>query len=468
MMDEEDSSGKEVEASSGTGGVYGRDWTKGSILRNIWLLSWPVMISNSLNMAGPTIDMIWVGRLGSAAIAGVGVAGLAVMLVNSAMMGLGTGLRAMIARFVGAGDASGSNHIAMQGFAVGAAYSIAMAIVGFSLAEPMLMLFGLEPDVIAEGAAYMRIMFIGAAAMSFRMITEGIMQASGDTQTPMRITVFLRFFHIIMAPFLIFGWWLFPRLGVSGAALTNIISQGVGLILGLWILFSGRTRLRLTLSKFRIDLNVIWRMVKIGIPSSLTVIQWQFSNMVLMWIIARFGTIAVAAYTVTERAATLLQMPSGGFGLAAGVLAGQNLGAGKPDRAERSGWIALGLVEVVMLVAAVAIFLWAENIIRIFNAEPGLVELGSGFLRIASLGLFFMGIASVIFQCLNGVGDTMPPLLIIIPSVWLVQLPLAYFLSQFTDLGVYGVRWAIVASLAVASVPYLVYFRHGRWKRKRV
>ena len=121
-----------------------------------------------------------------------------------------------------------------------------------------------------------------------------------------------------------------------------------------------------------------------------------------------------------------------------------------------------------MLIGAVATFLWSENIIRIFNSDPELVAVGSTFLKIALVSYFVLGVCSVLFQCLNHVGDTMPPLLIIIPSVWLVQMPMAYFLPDITGLGVYAVRWAMVASLAVASVAYIVYFRHGRWKRKTV
>ena len=419
-------------------------------------------------MAGPTIDMIWVGRLGTAAIAGVGIAGMAVGLMMGLMMGITTGARAMIARLWGAGDTEGASHVANQSFIISAAYSIVMAAVGFFLAEQIMHLFGLEPDVIAEGVAYLRIMFIGVAAMSFFLMIEGVMQASGDTITPMRIIIGARIFHVALCPFLIFGWWIFPRLGVSGAAITDVVSQGVGTVLALWFLASGRTRLRVTLRNFRLDLNIIWRMVKIGLPAAATIVQWTFASTVLVWFISRFGTIAVAAHTVCQRAEMFLHMPSNGLGMAAGVMAGQNLGAGKPERAERSGWLAVGLVEGVMLISAVAIWLWSENIIRIFNSDPELVAVGSIFLKIAIVSYFLMAICAVLYQCLIHVGDTLPPLVIILPAVWLVQFPLAYFLPEVTNLGVYGVRWAMVVSLAVAAVAYIVYFKQGRWKQKMV
>jgi len=427
-----------------------------------------MVISNSLNMLGPTIDMVWVGKLGAASIAGVGVAGIAVMLIMSAIMGLMMGMRAMIARFVGAGDVEGANHVAQQGFAISATFAILMAVVGIFFAEPIMRLFGLEPDVVSEGVAYMRIIFVGAAAMSFRMMTEGVMQASGDAQTPMRITIFFRIFHVALCPFLVFGWWIFPRLGVSGAATTNVVSQSVGLIISLWVLFTGRSRLRLSLKNFHLDPKIIWRIVRIGFPALVSGIQRTFSQFFVMLFMAPFGTIAVAAHTINQRIEMMLFMPGMAFGMASGVLVGQNLGANQPERAERSAWLAGGLVEALLVTCSLAILLWAENIVRIFNAEPGLVATASTFLRIAVAGYVVLGLMTVFMQALQGAGDTVPTMIISMVTVWLVTLPLAYFLPRITDLGMNGVRWGMAAGMIFAALTYTVYFRLGRWKRKKV
>jgi len=412
--------------------------------------------------------MIWVGKLGPASIAGVGVAGIAVMLIMSAMMGLMMGMRAMIARFVGAGDVDGANHVAQQAFVISAVFSILMAVTGVFFAEPILGLFGLEAKVVAEGVAYMRIIFIGAAAMSFRMMTEGVMQTSGDTQTPMRITVVFRLFHVALCPFLIFGWWLFPRMGVAGAATTNVVSQSLGLIVSLWVLFSGRTRLRLTMRNFRIDPNIIWRIVRIGLPALISGIQRTFSQFFVMLLIAPFGTIPVAAHTINQRIEMILIMPAMAFGMASGVLVGQNLGAGQPERAERSAWLAVGLVEGLMVICSLVILLGAEHIVRIFNTDPGLVATASIFLRIAVAGYIVLGLMAVFMQALSGAGDTMPTMIFGAATVWLVTLPLAYFLPRVTDLGIYGVRWGMASGMIFAALIYTIYFRTGRWKHKRV
>jgi putative MATE family efflux protein len=317
-----------LKVSSKGGASLHRDWTEGSITGNLWSLSWPMTVSSLLMNLGPTIDMIWVGKLGSVAIAGVGVSGMVIMVVNGLIMGLFTSLRAMLARFVGAKDEQASSHVTQQAFVIGIAFSLFMAIIGIFLAKPILMLMGVDADVVAQGAAYMRIQFIGVVSMALLTVTQTVMQASGDAVTPMKISIGYRFFHIALSPFLIFGWWIFPRLGVSGAAVTSVFSQSIGGALGLWVLFTGRTRLRLSLSNFRLDGKVIWRMVKIGIPASFNSMERGLASVVLMWFIVPFGTLAVAAHSVMTRVEQFMQMPAMGLGQGAGILAGQRRLAG--------------------------------------------------------------------------------------------------------------------------------------------
>ncbi|MFC2007532.1 MATE family efflux transporter [Chloroflexota bacterium] len=454
--------------SGGSSSAPGRDWTKGSVLRNLLTLSGPMIISQSLNMIGPTIDMIWVGKLGAASIAGVGVGGMVVMFITSTMMGLNMGTRAMVARFIGAGNPDGANNVARQAFIISAVFTSIMVTVGIFLSEQILTFIGVEADVVVEGASYMRIIFVGGAAMTFWMLAEGIMQASGDAVTPMRISILIRTIHIVLAPFMVLGWWIFPRLGVSGAALTNVFTQGLGLVLGMWFLFSGRTRLRLTLSNFRVDLSMIWRIVRIGIPASVTRMQRGLLHLVLMMLMVPFGTLGVAAHTIGQRLDMVVFMLIMGLGLGAGVLTGQNLGAGQPERAERGGWLALGIGEGVMIIISTVIMLWAENIISIFNAEPELVKLASSFMRIAVVTYLVASFIAIFQNVLSGAGDTIPAMIIEVGHMWLVTVPLAILLPRITGLGVYGIRWAIVAGVMVGAVAYLIYFRTGRWKRKRI
>lgn len=447
---------------------YDRDWTKGSIVGNLLSLGWPMMVGGSLNMIGPTIDMIWVGKLGSAAIAAVGVSGMIVMLVNSAMGGLYQGLRAMIARAIGADNPDEAVHVAQQATAISLIYSVIMAAIGIFYSEQILILMGVGPDVLKDGASYLRINFIGMITMSLRMVTEATMQASGDAKKPMWVAVFFRIFHVALSPVLIFGLLFFPRLGVTGAAVTNVFSQGLGAAIGLWFMFSGRTRLKLTMKNFRFDGKVIWRIIRIGIPASIMGMEMNLGNLVLVKFISPFGTLGLAGHSLNQRVQMFLGVPGMGLGQAAGVLVGQNLGAKQPERAVTTGWRCVALLTVMMFVFSGAAALWAEYIVRIFSSDPELVEMASAFIRIATVGYLVSGITGSLQQSISGAGDTVPPMLVTLGNLWLVQVPLAFVLSRNTPLGIYGVRWAMVAGVAVAAIAYAIYYSLGRWKHVKV
>jgi len=444
-----------------------RDLTKGSISHNLLSLSGPIIVSEGLRVIGPTIDMIWVGKLGVASVAGVGIAGSIAIGMMVGLRGLNTGMRAMIARFVGAGDAERANSIAQQALVISSIYAVVIAMIGIFFSESVLSIFGVEADVVTEGAAYMRIILLGMVTLSFYQASEGIMQASGDAVTPMRISIIFRAFHLVFCPFLIFGWWIFPRLGVSGAAVSNVASQILGMVLGLLVLFTGRTRLRLTMKNFRLDLKIIWRIIRIGIPAASALMGRMFGRLGLMWFMAPFGTLAVAGHILVERIEVLITIPGFGFGLASGALVGQNMGAQQPGRAEKSVWIAVGLAEGIMAICTLAVLLWPGSIIRVFSPDPDLVKLTSVFLTIAAAGFLTLGFEAVLGFSLAGAGDTVPPMLITMFGFG-VQLFLAFLLPQIANLEVYGVRWAIVIGMVAGTVVYISYFRLGRWKRKKV
>ena len=446
-----------------------RDWVRGSVTGNLMSLSWPIMVHYALFMVGQAVDMIWIGRLGSAAVAGVGTAFIVHMLVVSAKMGLVAGARAMIARAIGKGDFQRANHLGTQAFVVSLIFGIFFSSLGLIFPDKIMGLFKLRPEVAALGTAYMRMLFSGWVFYSLWLLAFNIMQASGDATTPMFIHLFTRCVQLLLSPFLVFGWWVFPRLGVQGAALAMLIGQSLGMVISLWILFLGeKSRLRLTLKGFRLDMAGIWQMVKIGLPALVMGVQSNLGQTVLMKIIVPFGTLAVAGHTLNQQVEMFIFMPGFGLGAGAGVLVGQNLGAQQPNRAERTGWIATALMEGFMALCAVAVFLGASNLMRVFTTEPELIRLGGNFLRIASMGYLMTGFIASLQNAISGSGDTMTPMVISIFSTWTLLLPAAYLLPHITDLGVYGIRWAMVLTQLFGAVAYIIYFRLGRWKNKTV
>jgi putative MATE family efflux protein len=453
---------------SGRTDVLERDWTKGNTVRNLLSLSWPMMVTEGLYILGISIDMVWVGRLGPAVIAGVGVAGIFAGLQMLIMTGLSVGTRAMVARCVGADDAPTAVHAAQQAMVIALAYTVVMTAAGVLFAKPILALMGLEPDVVNEGAKYMRILFAGSVTVGYWTMAYSIMQAAGDVRTPLRIIVLFRTLHLALCPFLVLGWWVFPAMGGSGAALANLISRGLGMAIALWVLFTSGSRLRLTLKNFQLDPQMIWRMVKIGIPASVMGVQMSLGMLLVAWLMVPFGTLSVAAHSLMQRVEMLLFPACLGLGLGAGVLVGQNLGAGQPKRAEKSGWLAVGFAEVLMVICSTLILVWAEDVVRIFNSQPLLVETTSLFLRIAVAGYLVLGFSTVLMQAISGAGDTMPPMLISVLTSWGIQLPLAFILSRYTRLGFLGVRWALALGIIVSALAFTLYFLLGRWKRKRI
>jgi putative MATE family efflux protein len=425
-------------------------------------------ITQSLMTLGPTIDMIWVGKLGTLAIAAVGVSGVGVQLAQGAMMGLTTGMRALIARSIGSKDMELANRVAQQAIVVSMIYSILVAIIGIFYSEEIVSLVTKDADIVSVGAAYLRIQFVGSATMSFRMMMDSIMQASGDSMNPMQIAIIFRIFHIILCPFMIFGWWIFPELGVRGAAYTSVISQSLGVILGLRVLFGARSRLHLTFKGFRFDFGIIWRIVRIGFPSLISGVQRTLNQFILQRFLAPFGTVVLAAHTISQRLEMLIMMPAMAIGMGAGVLAGQNLGAKQPERAEKSTWLAVGITEVFAILAALVLFIWTTPVIRIFNSDPALDETATQFLHIAIVGWLFIGFMFVLMNSLQGVGDTVPTMIISIITTWFITIPFAYFLPKWTNWGVIGIRWAMTASTVIGGLANVIYFRTGRWKTRRV
>jgi putative MATE family efflux protein len=447
---------------------HGRDWTKGNIFKNLLSLSWPLIIGNILTSSGNVIDMIWVGKLGSASVAGVAVSYLLVQLLDAFKMGLDMGTRAMIAHFVGAGDNKMANHVALQGYVVTIGFAIFVGTIGALLAVPILRIMGLAPEAVAEGAPYLRIQFIGIVTMGLIWQNQGTMQFSGDTIGPLKVAIVYRFVHVVLCPFMVFGWWIFPRLGTAGAAYTGIISASVGAAMGLWFLLSGRTRLKLSFRHFRPDAKMIWRIIKIGVPASVTGIERSLGQVVLTRFIAPFGTIATAAHALVLQVTQLINIAGSGLGQGAAVLVGQNLGARQPSQSEKSAWLGVGLYTGVVFLASLVVWFWGKNVIGVFNNEADVLEIGKTFLKIQVLTYLFSGCTVVLQQCLNGAGDTLPVMIVTLLGMLGIQLPLAFLLSRHTGLGVNGTYWAIAIGTIIMAASYTTYFRVGLWKRKKL
>ncbi|MBI4340316.1 MAG: MATE family efflux transporter [Chloroflexi bacterium] len=464
--------------------LKGRDLTQGSIPRNLWWLAWPQVVEGVFNVTDQLLDIFWAGLIGTSTIAGVGTAQTFKQLVMSGRMGLDTAMRAQVARAIGAKNFRLANHLALQGFTLSASFSLALAIVGVLLTVPLLRMLGLGQDVIDAGANYLRLQFVAAAAFSFRQMGGAALQAAGNAIIPLKATTLTRATHILLSPFLIFGWLGLPEMGIPGAALADVLAQVLGAVWNFRALFTGQSHLHLSVREYRLDPPVLLRTTKIGLPASVTGMERSIAQLVVLGIVATFGTLAVAAFSLTRRAENLAHLGAQGMGGATGVLVGQNLGAGSPDRARKTVYWAVGYVSMLAAITAALMFVFANPLMRVFTRNPDLVPLAASWLRILVISYLFLGLGQVFMQSFNTAGDTLAPMLITLMCIWGVQQPLAMMLSGesfhlgafglsvvvpiVAHLGQFGIAWAMSMSGLVRIALYVPYFFWGPWMKKRV
>ncbi len=450
------------------GSLLSRDLTQGSIVKNLLHLSWPMIVMEATYMVSQIFDMIWVGKAGSSSIAALGVANLFMFMLTSIDMALIAGARAMISRFIGANDPESAKKVAGQSFILAVGWGLIVTIFGSLFVRDILNLFGMEAAVVEEGVKYLRVFFAGWVSLELLVMGLYVIQSTGDSFNPMLVEISIRTVHLILCPFLVLGLWFFPPMGIAGAALTNVISQALGAFAGLWMLFTGYSRMKLSLPDFRVNLSMMWRMIKIGFPSLISMLQSTFSMLVLTKIIVPFGTQAIAANSLVSNVHGFVITPNLGMGGAVAVLVGQNLGAQQPERAVKSTWFGAVMLEGFLITCSIALLIWAEPIVRLFNNDPELVAIGAAFLRISTVGYLVLGLNFALMNCISGAGDTLPNMIINVCMIWVIQIPLTYFLANYTDIGVYGIRWGMVISFFAGSIAYFTYFKSGRWKRKKV
>jgi Na+-driven multidrug efflux pump len=314
----------------------------------------------------------------------------------------------------------------------------------------------------------MRLLFIGVGFLGMRMMTAAALQSAGDPLTPMRATMATRVVRMTLTPLLGFGLWIFPDMGLAGFGMAMILAQITGAVMNFYALFAGTSRLHLSLRGYRIDPPLLWRLVKIGVPASVTSVQLSVSQIIMLAVVSPFGITAIGAYTLVQRAQQFANMGTMGLGQAAGVLVGQNLGAKRPERAKQT--VLWAIAYSIALQGLFGLFLVAfpSLFVSVFNSDPDLLSLAETWLRIQVLGYLAMGTGLIFAQSFNTAGDTIPPAVVTVVTVWAVQLPLALILPDVGNLGPLGIAWAMVIGLSVRLLFYVPYFLSGRWLRVKV
>ena len=443
------------------------DLTQGSLLKHLLRLAGPIILSYILQDAFNIIDMIFVGRLGPGAIAAVGVSGNLLRLIGVFALGISTGTGIIVAQYLGARDRAQAEHIVMQSILLAVFFSICVTLVGYPLAKPGLLAVRMvDPEVLSLGTTYMHIILIGISTMFLSMTLGSIFRAGGDAFTPMLVLIFSTVINIVLDPLLIFGLWGFPKLGVAGSAYATLTGRGVGVIILLYLCWTGRAPISLRSVRFRADFTGMFAILRLGVFSSMQGFWRHVSRLGFLWVIGPYGKTVVAAYTICMRLRILVMNP--GFGIANSVapLVGQNLGANHVDRAERSARVANIVGATIMAVIGAIFLVFPETFIRIFTPDTDVIEIGTVYLRFLAPTFGFIAFSLVLGKALNGAGDTFSPMVITLGSQLVVGLGLVIILSHL--IGLNGVWIGIALSNVVQGIAMWLWYHTGRWKSIKI
>jgi putative MATE family efflux protein len=444
------------------------DYTQGHLGRAILLLSIPMMLEMVLESVFAVLDVFFVSRLGASAVATVGLTESVLTLVYAVAIGLSMGTTALVARRIGEKRPEAAADTAVQAIVVAVAASVPFAVAGLFFSKEVLALMGADAWSIEHGYRYMVWNLGGNVAVTLIFVINAIFRGAGDAAIAMRVLWLANGLNIILDPLLIFGPGPFPALGVEGAAIGNVAGRGVGVLAQLWVLFRGAKHIRVLPRQLRLHAEVMRRLVITSLGGIGQFIIATSSWIGLVRIAARFGSEVVAGYTIAVRIVIFTMMPAWGLSNAAATLVGQNLGAGKPDRAERSTWITGFWTTAFMGIVCVIYIPFSETLVRIFTSEPAVLRAGADCLRIVSYGYLAYAWGLVMPQAFNGAGDTMTPTKINLACYWALEIPLAYVLAVRMLESETGVWWAIVIAEVAAGALSIALFRRGRWKLVRV
>jgi putative MATE family efflux protein len=445
-----------------------QDFTNGKLSRAIFLLSIPMVLEMLMESVFAIVDIFFVSKLGPDAVATVGITESLLTIVYAIGAGLAVGTTAVVSRRIGQKKYEGASVAAFQALFAGLIVSLLIAIPGAMFASKLLIIMGGEQEMVREGFMYTTIMLGGNGIIMLLFIINAVFRSSGDAAISMRVLLIGNLINLILDPCFIFGLGPFPELGIKGAAVATCIGRGVAVMYQFYLLFNGICRVKLKIRHLFIQISVLWKLIRLSLggigQSMIPTISW----IALVRIVSDSGSEAIAGYTIAIRIIAFSLLPSWGLSNAAATLVGQNLGARKPDRAQRSVWIT-GKINMIFLgLIAVVLISIPGYFIGLFIDNPAVMESGKTCLRIISYGYVLYALGMVMVQALNGAGDTGTPTMINFFCFWLIEIPLAYYLAIRLGYEEKGVSIAIITAESLMALWAMFLFRKGKWKLREV
>lgn len=444
------------------------DYTQGNLKRAVFLLSVPMVLEMLMESIFAIVDIFFVSKLGADAIATVGLTESIITIIYAIASGLSVATSAIVSRRIGEKKEEKASLSSYQSIITGIIISIFIAVPGILFSKDILRLMNASDTIVNDMSTYTTIMFGSNLVILMLFINNAIFRSSGNPVIALKVLLFANGINIILDPLFIFGWGPIPAMGVKGAAIATTIGRGLAVLLQFYYLLKGGGKIKLIGINLKPDFKMIGHILNLSIGTVSQHIISQSSWIILMSIVAAFGSEVLAGYTIALRIIMFVLLPGLGISNAASTLVGQNLGAGLAERAEKSAIIASRTIMVMMGIISVFLIAWPESFISLLSGDKIIINYGGNSLRIVSIGLIIYGLGMVLVNTINGAGDTKTPFYVNIVAFWLIEIPLAWFLSSIMKMEQNGVFLAIVFAESVMTLSIYYFFKKGQWKLKEV
>lgn len=435
------------------------------IRKKIFELAGPSLLEMLLQNFLQIILMMMVGRVGPIAVAAVGLTNQPIFMALSLFVALNVGTTAIVARGFGAGNQREANQAAQQSFTLTIVLAIVVAFVGYAFADQMLIWLQAAPEIVAEGSHFAELMMLSVAFAVVSLGLSAALRGAGDTRTPLKINVFSNVLVVALGFPMIYGYLGLPEMGLLGAAYATIIARAVGAIWATCVLFSGKSLLTLRWADVcRIDVTMIKRIVRIGIPSAGEQFALRFGQIIFTVLLAGLGTATYAAHTLVITIMGMSFLPGMAFAIAATTLVGQGLGAGQPELAETFGREISRYGRYFSGILGLVFFALAPYILMLFTLDEEVIRQGTIALRILGVIQISQATQFILAGALRGAGDTKIPFYSMLIGIVGVRSLLCILFVAVFHWGIAGAYIAMAVDQIVRWAIVYLRFNSGKWK----
>ena len=443
-----------------------RDLTQGKEGKQILLFAMPILVATVFQQLYNVVDSIIVGNyIGKEALAAVGASFPVIFVTISLLIGISSGISVVISQYYGAKQYDNVVKAINTFYAFVFVSSIVFSMVGVYYAEDIFRLLKLPEEVIGDATDYLQIYLGGLFVMFGFFGTNAILRGMGDSKTPMYFTLFSTVLNIGLDLLFV----LVFEMGIKGVAYATVISQGVSFLMSSIYLNRGDSLIHLSFRNLKVDFDIFWKSLKIGLPTGLQQSFVALGMIAVLRIVNDFGTDTIAAFTAASRLDSFASMPAMAFATALSTFVGQNIGANKIDRVRKGFIMTLGTTAAMSVFVSIVMYFFGRELIMMFTNDPNVIEIGYSYLLIVSSFYILFSSMFAVHGLLRGAGDTLIPMFITLIALWFLRIPLSYYLSRpAMELGSDGIWWGIPIAWSFGFIVSFIYYKTGRWKKKKV